>query len=269
MAGLIEDGWSLVIYPEGGRSPDGWGQTFKGGAAYLAGRTGAPVVPVYIDGTDSIMGKGTQRPQAGPHPGDVRQPAAPPTRGVDAAVQRAHRARPSPPSPTSRRPTTGRPGAAPRPERPRRSPARRTRAGGGGGISPLVAGGASPAGATRRSGAGPTSADRRSASLVLVAARHEDVGTDDEGAVARCVGVGFVELVDGDVELSATGRDVARLDRVGALPRAVGASCGSSGSWVSSALLVRRPSACPRPRRRRSPRPPRRPDRAPALLAGC
>ena len=65
MAGLIEDGWSLVIYPEGGRSPDGWGQTFKGGAAYLAGRTGAPVVPVFIDGTDSIMGKGTSVPKPG------------------------------------------------------------------------------------------------------------------------------------------------------------------------------------------------------------
>jgi 1-acyl-sn-glycerol-3-phosphate acyltransferase len=65
MAGLIEDGWSLVIYPEGGRSPDGWGQTFKGGASYLAGRTGAPVVPVYIDGTDSIMGKGTAMPKPG------------------------------------------------------------------------------------------------------------------------------------------------------------------------------------------------------------
>ena len=33
---LVDDGWSLVIYPEGGRSPDGWGQTFKGGAAYLS-----------------------------------------------------------------------------------------------------------------------------------------------------------------------------------------------------------------------------------------
>lgn len=65
MAGLIADGWSLVIYPEGGRSPDGWGQPFKGGAAYLAGRTGAPVVPVHIDGTDSILGKGMSRPRPG------------------------------------------------------------------------------------------------------------------------------------------------------------------------------------------------------------
>jgi 1-acyl-sn-glycerol-3-phosphate acyltransferase len=65
IAGLIDDGWSLVIYPEGGRSPDGWGQTFKGGAAYLAGRTGVPVVPVFIDGTDSILSKGTSVPKPG------------------------------------------------------------------------------------------------------------------------------------------------------------------------------------------------------------
>ncbi len=62
---LIEDGWSLVIYPEGGRSPDGWGQDFKGGAAYLASRTGAPVVPVFIDGTGAIFGKGMKRPKPG------------------------------------------------------------------------------------------------------------------------------------------------------------------------------------------------------------
>lgn len=58
---LIDDGFSLVIYPEGGRSPDGWGQTFKGGAAYLSSRTGAPVVPVFIDGTGAIYGKGAKR----------------------------------------------------------------------------------------------------------------------------------------------------------------------------------------------------------------
>jgi 1-acyl-sn-glycerol-3-phosphate acyltransferase len=62
---LVEDGWSLVIYPEGGRSPDGWGQDFKAGAAYLSARTGAPVVPVFIDGTGSIFGKGMKRPRPG------------------------------------------------------------------------------------------------------------------------------------------------------------------------------------------------------------
>ncbi len=62
---LIDTGWSLVIYPEGGRSPDGWGQDFKGGAAYLSNRTGAPIVPVFIDGTGAIFGKGMSKPKPG------------------------------------------------------------------------------------------------------------------------------------------------------------------------------------------------------------
>lgn len=55
---LIEDRWSLVIFPEGGRSPDGWGQSHRAGAAYLAVRTGAPVVPVHLHGTRRILKKG-------------------------------------------------------------------------------------------------------------------------------------------------------------------------------------------------------------------
>jgi 1-acyl-sn-glycerol-3-phosphate acyltransferase len=62
---LVEDGWSLVIYPEGGRSPDGWGQEWKGGAAYLSSRTGAPVVPVFIDGTGALYGKGAKKLRPG------------------------------------------------------------------------------------------------------------------------------------------------------------------------------------------------------------
>ena len=56
-AGLIDDGWSLLIYPEGGRSPDGWGQTFRGGAAYLSLRCDVPVVPIHIGGTGGILRK--------------------------------------------------------------------------------------------------------------------------------------------------------------------------------------------------------------------
>jgi 1-acyl-sn-glycerol-3-phosphate acyltransferase len=61
-AALIDDGWSLVIFPEGGRSPDGWGQPFRGGAAYLALRCKVPVVPVHIEGTGRILRKGKRRP---------------------------------------------------------------------------------------------------------------------------------------------------------------------------------------------------------------
>ena len=60
-AELIDDGWSMLIFPEGGRSPDGWGQPFRGGAAYLALRCNVPVVPVHLEGTGRIMRKGSKR----------------------------------------------------------------------------------------------------------------------------------------------------------------------------------------------------------------
>ena len=63
---LLEDGWSILIFPEGGRSPDGWGQEFRGGAAYLSVKVGVPVVPIHIEGTDRILAKGMKRPQPGP-----------------------------------------------------------------------------------------------------------------------------------------------------------------------------------------------------------
>ncbi len=62
-AALIADGWSMVIFPEGGRSPDGWGQEFRGGAAYLAIRGSVPVVPVHLEGTGRILRKGKKVPQ--------------------------------------------------------------------------------------------------------------------------------------------------------------------------------------------------------------
>ena len=65
-AALIEEGWSFVIFPEGGRSPDGWGQEFKGGAAYLAKRCSVPVVPVHLRGTRAILAKGSRRLRPGP-----------------------------------------------------------------------------------------------------------------------------------------------------------------------------------------------------------
>src|SRR6516164_1660438 len=46
-AELLTEGWSLLIYPEGGRTPDGWARTHRPGAAWLAVRTGRAVVPVY------------------------------------------------------------------------------------------------------------------------------------------------------------------------------------------------------------------------------
>jgi 1-acyl-sn-glycerol-3-phosphate acyltransferase len=62
-ARLLDDGWSLVIFPEGGRSPDGWGQEFRGGAAYLSLRCGVPIVPVHLAGTNRVLAKGDTVPK--------------------------------------------------------------------------------------------------------------------------------------------------------------------------------------------------------------
>src|SRR5690606_36371898 len=43
---LLGAGWNVVIYPEGTRSPDGWVQRFKLGAAYLAIEQQVPVIPI-------------------------------------------------------------------------------------------------------------------------------------------------------------------------------------------------------------------------------
>lgn len=64
-AELLDEGWNMVIFPEGGRSPDGWGQRFEGGAAYLAVRCGVPVVPVHLWGTGRILPKGAKRVRPG------------------------------------------------------------------------------------------------------------------------------------------------------------------------------------------------------------
>ena len=61
-ATLLASGWSLLIFPEGGRSnPDGTPLPFRAGAAWLADRTGAVVVPAWIDGSAEVHRKGTRR----------------------------------------------------------------------------------------------------------------------------------------------------------------------------------------------------------------
>jgi 1-acyl-sn-glycerol-3-phosphate acyltransferase len=66
VADLLAAGWSMLIFPEGGRSPDGWGQSHRAGAAWLATRTDRAIVPLHIDGTRRIMPKGSGRPRPGP-----------------------------------------------------------------------------------------------------------------------------------------------------------------------------------------------------------
>lgn len=49
--GFIEDERSVLIFPEGQRTLDGTLQPFEGGTALVALKTGAPIVPVWLEGT--------------------------------------------------------------------------------------------------------------------------------------------------------------------------------------------------------------------------
>ncbi|MGA2517877.1 MAG: lysophospholipid acyltransferase family protein [Thermodesulfobacteriota bacterium] len=53
----IRDGMSVVIFPEGSRSPDGSIQPFKKGGFTLAIKSKVPIVPVAISGSRDIMPK--------------------------------------------------------------------------------------------------------------------------------------------------------------------------------------------------------------------
>ena len=62
---LLEDGWNVVVFPEGTRSPDGWMERFRMGAAYLAVEHGVPVIPVGIKGSFAAMPRGRGWPVPG------------------------------------------------------------------------------------------------------------------------------------------------------------------------------------------------------------
>jgi 1-acyl-sn-glycerol-3-phosphate acyltransferase len=51
----LRDGMPLVVFPEGGRSPDGQLQSFMGGAFYAALKAQVPVVPVVITGVRELL----------------------------------------------------------------------------------------------------------------------------------------------------------------------------------------------------------------------
>src|SRR5439155_1280932 len=53
----LAQGNSIMMFPEGTRSPDGRLRAFKPGAFTLAQRTGAPILPIVIEGTASALPK--------------------------------------------------------------------------------------------------------------------------------------------------------------------------------------------------------------------
>jgi 1-acyl-sn-glycerol-3-phosphate acyltransferase len=61
VAAKMKNGVSVMIFPEGTRSEDGTVKPFKKGGFVMAVDTGAPIVPVIMRGTRSIMAKGSWR----------------------------------------------------------------------------------------------------------------------------------------------------------------------------------------------------------------
>ena len=58
---VLRGGRAFGIYPEGTRSPDGRLYRFRTGVARIALRTGVPVVPVGLVGTDDVLPPGARR----------------------------------------------------------------------------------------------------------------------------------------------------------------------------------------------------------------
>jgi 1-acyl-sn-glycerol-3-phosphate acyltransferase len=59
---ILESGYVLLVFPEGTRSPTGELQEAKDGVAMLAMRTGAVVVPIGVNNTDTVWKKGQPVP---------------------------------------------------------------------------------------------------------------------------------------------------------------------------------------------------------------
>jgi 1-acyl-sn-glycerol-3-phosphate acyltransferase len=69
---LLDDGWSLVVFPEGSRSADGHTQRFRHGTARLCIEAGVGAVPIAIRGAYQAWPRGTNWPKPGRPPVSVR-----------------------------------------------------------------------------------------------------------------------------------------------------------------------------------------------------
>lgn len=57
---LLNEGENVLLFPEGGRSLDGKLQPLEGGAALIALKSGAPILPAFIAGTFEAMPPGAK-----------------------------------------------------------------------------------------------------------------------------------------------------------------------------------------------------------------
>ena len=64
---ILDEGHILFVFPEGTRSPDGSLQEARDGISVLALRTGAPIVPLGIAGSNRVWPRGQKLPRPGGH----------------------------------------------------------------------------------------------------------------------------------------------------------------------------------------------------------
>ena len=133
---LLRDNWNLVIFPEGGRSPDGWGQDFKPGRG-LPGHSSR--VPGRADSHRRHRRGSSKGAKPSPPPRvhrhlRLRHSSPDPTRTHGPSVLASKP--PSPFSPTNSEVTGGRPVAMPPNRKHHRLPDRRQRHGVGSGREP-------------------------------------------------------------------------------------------------------------------------------------
>ena len=79
-AARVQEGCSVVLFPEGGRSRTGELGPFKAGTFYLAIRAGAPVVPITLNGTRRVHKPDTLHVRSGQTEMIIHEPI--PTAGL-------------------------------------------------------------------------------------------------------------------------------------------------------------------------------------------
>jgi long-chain acyl-CoA synthetase len=65
MGELVEEGWSILIFPEGDRSATGETHEFRSGVGMIASHLQAAVVPIRLDGLDKVLNRGAKWPRPG------------------------------------------------------------------------------------------------------------------------------------------------------------------------------------------------------------
>jgi len=80
---LLEQGELLVVFPEGGRSPDGSLQPGNIGPALMAARAHVPIIPAALKETDKIMPRGKGGLHRGRVQVDYGEPISPDRFGGD------------------------------------------------------------------------------------------------------------------------------------------------------------------------------------------